>query len=118
MMAERGEGRPDGAAEGSLQRSLDGLAGITAVTRRSAEAIVRTLVQRGEVAADRAERAVDDLLARSERNRALVAELVHQETERVVDRLGLARQEDVDALAARVERLEAEAGEEGPRDRT
>lgn len=93
--------------EGSLQRSLEGLAGVTALTRRGAESIVRTLVQRGEVAADRAERAVDELLARSERNRAAVAELVRQETERVVDRLGLARQEDLDALTARIARLEA-----------
>ena len=103
--------------EGSLQRSLEGLAGVTALTRRGAESIVRTLVQRGEVAADRAERAVDELLARSERNREAVAELVRQETERVVGRLGLARQEDVDALSERVERLEAALrGEPSARD--
>ena len=93
--------------DGPLQRPLEGLVGVTSLTRRGAESIVRALVQQGEVAADRAERAVDELLVRSERNRSALAELVRRETERVVARLGLARQEDVDVLAARVARLEA-----------
>ena len=93
--------------DGPLQRPLEGLVGVTSLTRRGAESIVRALVQQGEVAADRAERAVDELLVRSERNRSALAELVRRETERVVARLGLARQEDVDILAARVARLEA-----------
>ncbi len=104
--------------DGPLQRPLEGLVGVTSLTRRGAESIVRTLVQQGEVAADRAERAVDELLARSERNRSALAELVRTETERAVGRLGLARQEDVDALAERVARLEAAAEpvEPGPTD--
>lgn len=93
--------------DGPLQRPLEGLVGVTSLTRRGAESIVRTLVQQGEVAADRAERAVDELLARSERNRSALAELVRTETERVVARLGLARQGDLDALDERVARLEA-----------
>ncbi|MFO8076475.1 MAG: phasin family protein [Actinomycetota bacterium] len=100
--------------DGPLQRPLEGLVGVTSLTRRGAESIVRTLVQQGEVAADRAERAVDELLARSERNRSALAELVRTETERVVARLGLARDEDLDALAERVARLEAALEEPAP----
>jgi polyhydroxyalkanoate synthesis regulator phasin len=81
---------------------------------RGAEALARTLVRRGEVAADAAEALVEDLVARSERNRRWIIGLVTAETERTVARLGLARQRDLDraearivALTARVEGLEA-----------
>ena len=99
--------------DGALQRSLDGLTGVTALTRRGAERLARSMVARGEVAADRAERVVDELLARSERNRRMLGELVRTETERAVERLGLARQADLEALERRVADLEGRGGERG-----
>lgn len=90
------------------QRYLDLATGLTDVTRRGAEAVVRTLVKQGELAADRAERAVDDLLRRSEANRKLVAALVKAETERAVSRLGLASQAEVDRLREEVAALRAQ----------
>lgn len=92
--------------ETAWQRYLETATELTAVTRRRAEAVVRSLVKQGEVAADRAERSVEDLLARSERNRRVVSELVTREVERTVDRLGLVHREELDRLTERVERLE------------
>jgi polyhydroxyalkanoate synthesis regulator phasin len=83
---------------------------VASVTGRGAESVVRTLVKQGEVAADRAERAIEDLLGFSEANRRAVVTLVRSETERAVARLGLVRQAEVDALRARVEQLERAAG--------
>jgi hypothetical protein len=54
------------------------------VTRRRAEQIVRSLVKQGEIAAENMERAVEDLLARSEENRKAVTSLVKSESERAV----------------------------------
>ena len=76
-------------------------------TLRGAESLVRTLVRRGEVAADAAEALVEDVVARSDRNRRWITGLVVAETERTVARLGLARQRDLDRLAARVAALTA-----------
>jgi polyhydroxyalkanoate synthesis regulator phasin len=89
-----------------MERYVEAAVGATAVTRRRAEALVGVLVKQGEVAADRTEQLVDGLLTRSEHNRKALSTLVRVEAERVVERLGLARQEDVDRLAERVDRLE------------
>lgn len=90
------------------QRYAESATGLTQVTRQRAENIIKGLVKQGEVAADRAEKAIDDLMNRSERNRKALATLVRSETERAVERLGLARQRDVDQLRSKVEKLEAE----------
>lgn len=92
------------------QRYVDAAGSLTQTTRKRAESIVRGLVKQGEIASDRAEKAVDDLLNRSEENRRAVVSIVRTETERAVARLGLARQADVDRLAQRVERLEQHTG--------
>lgn len=101
------------------QRYLELATGVTRVTRDRAEAVVRSLVKQGEVAADRAERAVDDLLSRSESNRTGLLEMVRAETERAVAALGLAPRSAVDELAAEVARLRERLGEsEGAAART
>jgi polyhydroxyalkanoate synthesis regulator phasin len=90
----------------SWQRYLDAASGFTAMTQQRAERVVKALVKQGEVAAERAERAVDELLRRSETNRKALASLVRSETERAVGRLGLARQQDVDRLQPKIAQLE------------
>lgn len=95
------------------QRYLELATGVTRVTRDRAEAVVRSLVKQGEVAADRAERAVDELLSRSESNRSGLLEMVRAETERAVAALGLAPRSAVDELAAEVARLRERLGESG-----
>lgn len=92
------------------QRYLEVAGSMTETTRKRAESVVRALVKQGEIASDRAEKAVDDLLSRSEANRKAVTSIVRTETEKAVGRLGLARQSDVDRLARRVEKLEQQTG--------
>jgi len=87
------------------QRYLDMASGLTQVTQRKAESVVKTLVRQGEVAADRAERVVDELLTRSDANRKAIASLVKTETQRAVERLNLARQRDVERLETKVTKL-------------
>lgn len=79
---------------------------VAQVTLGGAETVMRTLVRQGEVAADRAEQALDDLLGRSEANRQALTALVGGEIERAVGRLGLVRGEDLDGLRARIDELE------------
>jgi polyhydroxyalkanoate synthesis regulator phasin len=88
------------------QRYMEMATGLGQTTQKKAESVVRSLVKQGEVATDRAEKTVDDLLQRSERNRKVISQLVKSETERTVQRLGLARNRDVERLQNKVERLE------------
>lgn len=95
------------------QKYLDMASGLTNVTRKRAEQVVRSLVKQGEIAADRTEKAVDELLSRSESNRKAVASIVRSETERAVGRLGLARQKDVEKLERKIDKLERQSGAGG-----
>lgn len=102
-----------------LQRYVEMAAGLTTATVHTAERVVQRLVQEGEVAADRAERAVADVLDASQRNRAALMELVRGEVERAVDRLNLATRGDLEAMEERLlARISAPAashdGQDGP----
>jgi polyhydroxyalkanoate synthesis regulator phasin len=88
--------------------------GVSAASRQAAGSVIRGLVTHGEAAGDRAERLVDDLLARSEANRAAMAALVRGEIEQALARLDLARRDDVERLEARVRHLEARLDIAGP----
>lgn len=92
------------------QKYLDLASGLREATQKRAESVVRTLVKQGEIATDRAEKAVDELLSRSESNRKAIASIVRSETEKAVDRLGLVRQKDLRALERKVEKLERASG--------
>lgn len=92
------------------QRYLDLASGLRDATQKRAEQVVRTLVKQGEIATDRAEKAVDELLSRSEANRKAIASVVRSETEKAVERLGLVRQKDLRALERKVEKLERASG--------
>lgn len=94
--------------DSGLQRYLSAASELTGMTRRTAERVVQLLVQQGELASDTAERYVDELLSRSERNRESLISLVRTETERVVQSLGLVRRTELDRLRARVDALETE----------
>lgn len=92
------------------QKYLDMASGLRDATQKRAESVVRTLVKQGEIATDRAEKAVDELLARSEANRKAISSIVRSETEKAVERLGLVRQKDLKALERKVEKLERTGG--------
>lgn len=92
------------------QRYLEAASGLTDTTQQGAERVVKTLVKQGEVAAERAEKAVDDLLKRSEQNRKAFSAVVRTETEKAIGRLGVVRQRDLDRLERRVAQLEQRVG--------
>lgn len=88
------------------QKYLDMASGLTKITQKRAEQVVRSLVKQGEVATDRAEKTVDELLSRSEANRKAAAQIVRSEVDKAVERLGLVRQRDLRALERRIDELE------------
>jgi len=93
------------------QKYADTAAGLSELTRQRAEHVVRTLVKQGEIAADVTERAVDELLQRSERNRKALTALVRAETDKAVHRLGLVPRREVERLETQVRKLEKQLNE-------
>ena len=91
-----------------MQRYLEAVNGITALTRSNAERIVRQLSRTGEVATDQVGDTVQELLARSRRNRDLLTTLVAAEVQRVVRSMGLATDDEVLALRKQVADLKRE----------
>ena len=91
-----------------IQRYVEALSGVTALTRANAERIARQLVRQGEVATDQVGEVVQDLLDRSRRNREVLSTLVATEVQRVVRGMGLATNEEVLALRKQVADLKRE----------
>jgi polyhydroxyalkanoate synthesis regulator phasin len=94
-----------------MQRYLEALSGVTALTRANAERIVRQLVRQGEVASDQVGDVVQDLLERSRRNRDVLSSLVAAEVQRAVRTMGLATNEEVLALRKQVADLKREVAQ-------
>lgn len=102
-----------------MQRYLEAVSGVTALTRAGAERIVRQLVRSGEVASDQVGDAVQELVDRSRRNREVLGTLVSAEVQRAVRTMGLATNDEVLALRKQVADLKRELqavtrGQEGP----
>lgn len=93
----------------------DMASGLVEATQKRAEPVVRALVKQGEIAAERAEKAVDELLTMSQSNRKTISKMVREETKKAVDRFGLVRQKEIAHLERKVERLERKlAGDRVP----
>lgn len=96
------------------QKKYWGMAsGLVEATQKRAEPVVRAMVKQGEIAAEKAEKAVDELLKASQSNRKALSALVRAETEKAVERLGLVRRRDVRHLERRIEKLERQVGSQG-----
>jgi polyhydroxyalkanoate synthesis regulator phasin len=90
----------------SMDKYLETAMPLIEMTRKRAEQIAKTMVKQGEIAAEKTEKAVEDLLKRSEANRKAVAAIVKAETEKAVGRLGVARQAEVNRLKREVASLQ------------
>lgn len=104
-----------------LHRYLEVASGLTRTTLGVTERAVAQFVRQGEVAADHAERLLDDLVARSVQGSGVVAQLVRQEVERAITHAGFVRREEFEALRREVDALRAPgttrvAGTTGPAD--
>ncbi len=109
-----------------VKRYLDAGANFTELTQRRAEAIVKDLVKTGEVQAEQAQQAVQDLLDRSRRSTEKFLELVRHEVRAQVASLGLASKKELARLEKRIDSLKPKpaakkapakkaAGQEGSR---
>jgi DNA-binding protein HU-beta len=88
-----------------VKRYLDAGANFTELTQRRAEAIVKDLVKTGEVQAEQAQQAVQDLLDRSRRSTERFLELVRHEVRAQVAGLGLASKKELARLEKRIDVL-------------
>ncbi len=85
-----------------LKRYLDAGLAFTALTQSRAEALVKDLVNAGEVQAEQAREAVTDLVERSRKNTERLIETIRQEVRSQITNLGLADKSDLDKLEARL----------------
>ena len=94
-----------------LHRYLEVASGLTRTTLGVTERAVAQFVRQGEVAAEHAERLLDEVVARSVEGSGAVAQAVRQEVERAIARAGFVRREEFDALRRDVEALRSVHGE-------
>jgi polyhydroxyalkanoate synthesis regulator phasin len=80
--------------------------GTSRTAAQRAETVVADLARRGELRARDLQRLARELVDRAERNRTELTRLIQKEINRQVKTLGLATQDEVDALRKRVSELE------------
>ena len=85
--------------------------GLSEVTRQRAVGAAKALVAQGEATAGQVSSLADDLLVQSRSNREAVTALVKYEVDRALGRVGLASNDEVGELTARVRALEGSVRE-------
>jgi polyhydroxyalkanoate synthesis regulator phasin len=80
--------------------------GLTEVTRQRALDVAKQLVAQGEATAGQTKAIAEELLSTGRTNRDTVVQLVRYEVDRALGRLGLAGNEELESLSARVRHLE------------
>jgi polyhydroxyalkanoate synthesis regulator phasin len=85
-----------------LKRYLDAGLEFTALTQSRAENLVKDLVKAGEVQADQARDAVNDLLDRSRRNSERLIDTIRTEVRAQITSLGLVSHDDIDRVEQRL----------------
>ena len=108
----------NGPADG-VQRYADLAAGLTRTTLDVTERALAHFVRQGEVAAEHAERIVEDVIARSVESSGALTRLVRAEVERAVERAGFVRASELESLRREGRRLRessAPAGTPAPGD--
>ena len=92
------------ARNDAWRRYLDTGAAFVSLTRSRAETIVKDLVKTGELQQERAQKAVDELLDRSRKNSDEVAKIVRRELQNQLAALGIATQQDIARLEAKIQK--------------
>ena len=82
--------------------------GMTELTKQRAVAAAKQLVAQGEATAGQVSELAEDLLQQSKQNREAVTALVRFEVDKALGRVGLATQDEVESLRAKVRALEAQ----------
>jgi len=107
MSTEQDQHADDRAAEG-LGRYAELASEFTRMTLGVTERALAQFVRQGEVAAEHAERMVEEVIARSVEGSGALATLVRGEVQRTIERAGFARSDELEALRSQVEGLRAE----------
>jgi len=102
------------ARNDAWRRYLDTGAAFVALSRSRAETIVKDLVKTGELQQERAQKAVDELLDRSRKNTDEIAKIVRRELQNQLSALGLATQEDIARLEAKIQKASRPAAKKAP----
>ncbi|MFY1649861.1 phasin family protein [Solwaraspora sp. WMMB762] len=82
--------------------------GLTEASRKKAEQTARSLVGKGGATAAQLQAVAEDLLSAGTANRESLTRLVRAEVDRALGAVGLVKAEEVVALRARIDRLEAD----------
>lgn len=91
-----------------LKRYLDAGVAFTQLTQSKAEAIVRDLVRAGEVQTGDARQRVEELVERSRKNTDNLVQLVRDEVNGQVARLGLVPRKELDAVRRELAEVKAQ----------
>lgn len=102
------------AADDRLARYLSLAAELTRGTLGTTERLLAGFVRSGEVAADHAERLLDEVVARSADSGGAIADLVRSEVAHAVERAGLVRRADLDELRGELAQLRIDVARLSP----
>lgn len=96
-----------------LRRSLELGLGAMLLTKEAAEELLEDLSGEQSDAGPRTRKAVEDLLERGQELRAELAESIRHEVDQALQRAGLARRSELEALEQRLALLEAKVDDSG-----
>ncbi|HSJ43714.1 MAG TPA: phasin family protein [Euzebyales bacterium] len=100
--------QPHGRPADGLGRYAELASDLTRTTLGVTERALAQFVRQGEVAAEHAERVVEEIIARSVEGSGALARLVRGEVERTIERAGFVTSEELEALRRQVDALRAE----------
>jgi polyhydroxyalkanoate synthesis regulator phasin len=92
-----------------LDKSLDIGLGAIVLTKQSLSKLVDELVSKGSLQREEAKKLVEQMLERGREGKSKVEALIADAVEKMLVRADVARRSELDALAARIERLEQQA---------
>lgn len=94
----------------ALKKTLLASLGVVAFTRDKLQAIVKDLVDRGELTSEQGRKLLEELVERGRRENEEISDLLAREMQHVLERLPFVSRTEFDALAERVRKLEASEG--------
>lgn len=89
-----------------FERSIELGLGAAMLTAEGAQRLVNDMVNRGEVAREESTGLVDRLIVVGRQQQEALREIIEKTTERMMERMNVARQDEVAALRRRVDDLE------------
>ncbi|MEQ8765859.1 MAG: phasin family protein [Planctomycetota bacterium] len=87
--------------------------GIASISKDKVESVVNDLVERGKLTQQEGSQVVDELVAKGEAARGEMRQSVESTVKSILESLDMPTRAEVDALKARIEKLEAASGTPG-----